>query len=159
VEYTDFECPYCSRGSNTVKQVMKKYAGKVTVTVKHLPLAFHKNAMPAAKYFEALRLQNPKLAVKFHDALFEKQMDMKKGGEAFMESEAKRIGANMAKLKADLKNPDLEKKINEDTEEAKSFGFRGTPAFLVGGVPIRGAVPAVEFEKVIDRLLKQPAKG
>lgn len=153
VEYTDFECPYCSRGSATMKELLKKYPGKVTVTVKHMPLAFHKNAMPAAKYFEAIRLQNPKLAAKFHDSLFEKQMELKKDGEAFMEAEAKKLGVNVAKLKADLKKPEIEKKINEDTEEAKGFGFRGTPAFLVGGVPIRGAVPLPEFEKVIDRLL------
>ncbi|MBY0370832.1 thioredoxin domain-containing protein [bacterium] len=156
VEYTDFECPYCSRGSGTVKEVLKKYPGKVTVTVKHMPLPFHKNAMPAAKYFEAIRLQNPKIAAKFHDVVFEKQADLRKGGEAFLEEQAKKLGANVAKLKADLKKPEIEQKINADTEEAKGFGFRGTPAFVVGGVPVRGAVPAAEFEKIIERLLAKP---
>ena len=49
VEYSDFECPYCTRGLSTVNDLLKKYKGKVQFIYKHLPLSFHPNAMPAAK--------------------------------------------------------------------------------------------------------------
>ena len=153
VEYTDFECPYCSRGSDSLKEVLKQYDGKVKVTVKHLPLPFHPNAMPAARYFEAVRLQNPKAAAQFHDAVFAKQGELRQGGEKFLEAEAAKLGINKAKLKTDLKSDVITKKIEADMEEARTFGFRGTPSFLVGGVPVRGALPPEEFAKVIDRIL------
>jgi protein-disulfide isomerase len=38
-------------------------------------------------------------------------------------------------------------------EEARKFGFNGTPGYLVNGVSIRGAYPAEEFSKIIDKQL------
>ena len=54
VEYSDFECPYCGRGYQTVKEVMKAYPTQVRLVFKHLPLDFHPKALPAAKYFNFL---------------------------------------------------------------------------------------------------------
>ncbi len=155
VEYTDFECPYCSRGAQTMDEVLKKYTGKVKVTVKHLPLPFHPNAMPAARYFEAVRMQSPKAAAKFHDAVFGNQGELRQGGEKFLEAQAVKAGAKLPKLKADLKSDSITKKIDADMAEARNFGFRGTPSFLVGGVPVRGALPPEEFAKIIDRILNK----
>ena len=53
VEFSDFQCPYCTRGYQTVQEIRKAYGDKVRVVFKHLPLDFHPLAMPAAKYFEA----------------------------------------------------------------------------------------------------------
>ncbi len=155
VEYTDFECPYCSRGADTMAAVLKKYEGKVKVTVKHLPLPFHKLAMPAAAYFEAVRIQNPKAAIEFHDVLFANQEALKKDGEKFLDATATKLGIKLAKLKTDIKSAEVSKKIEDDMAEAKAFNFRGTPSFLVGGVPVRGALPPEEFAKVIDLVLKR----
>jgi protein-disulfide isomerase len=155
VEYTDFECPYCSRGAQTMDEVLKKYSGKVKVTVKHLPLPFHPNAMPAARYFEAVRMQSPAAAAKFHDAVFGNQGELRQGGEKFLEAQAVKAGAKLAKLKTDLKADSITKKIDADMAEARTFGFRGTPSFLVGGVPVRGALPPEEFAKIIDRILNK----
>ncbi len=155
VEYTDFECPYCSRGADTVAEVLKKYPGKVRVTVKHLPLPFHKQAMPAAKYFEAIRIQNPKAAIQFHDALFANQEGLKKDGEKFLEEQAKKLGVKIPQLKKDIASDAVKKKVDADMEEAGRFGIKGTPGFVVGGIPLKGAYPAEDFAKIIDRLLKK----
>jgi protein-disulfide isomerase len=155
VEYTDFQCPYCSRGADTMKEVLKKYDGKVKVTVKHLPLPFHKEAMPSAKYFEAVRIQNPKVAMDFHDALFANQEQLGKDGEKFLEAQAKKLGISIPKLKKDVASEAVTKKVEADMKEANEFGFRGTPSFLIGGVPVRGALPPEEFAKIIDRLLQK----
>jgi protein-disulfide isomerase len=151
IEYTDFQCPYCSRGAGIMKELKDKYKDQLRVTVKHLPLPFHKNAMIAAQYFEAIRIQNPDAAWKMHDIMFEKQDQLTSNGETFLKAEAKKLGVKIPKLEADLKT--VSKKIEKDMEEAKSFNFSGTPSFLVNGVPVRGAVPADEFSKVIDRHL------
>ena len=74
IEYSDFQCPFCSRAVPTVDQVLKDYAGKVQLAYKHFPLTqIHPRAQKAAELTECARD-----AGKFwemHDALFEMQQD------------------------------------------------------------------------------------
>ncbi len=153
VEYSDFECPYCTRGYNVMKSIKAKYGDKVRFVYKHLPLDFHPKAMPAAKYFEAIALQSPEKAYKFHDEMFENQDKLREDGEKFFEATAKKVGADMAKLKKDLNGEEVKKRIDADIAEARKFDFSGTPGFLVNGVSVRGAYPEEHFVKIIDRLL------
>ena len=136
-------------------EVLKKYDGKVRLTIKHLPLPFHANAMPAARYFEAIRQVDPKAAIRFHDAVFGNQGGLRQGGEKFLDEQTKKLGVNLAKVKKALQSAGIKKKIDADMQEANGFGFRGTPSFVVGGVPVRGAYPIEEFSRIIDRLLKK----
>ena len=161
IEYSDFECPFCSRGYKTVKEVMDAYKGKVRFVFKHLPLEFHPKAMPAAKYFEALVRQSPEKAYGWHDKVFENQNDLRAKGESFMKDTARQVGADLKRLEKDLKDPKLMDRINADMEEAKKFGFNGTPGFLINGVSLRGAYPLPDFKKIIDRHLagNSPAAG
>lgn len=153
VEYTDFECPYCTRGTQTVKQVLGQYPKNVRVLVKHLPLDFHPKALPAARYYEALRMQSHDLALKFHDELFANQEMMKSKGENYMKSVAKKLGANMQLLAKNLSDGKIQQTIDADMEEARKFGISGTPGFIINGVSLKGAYPAEEFKKIIDKHL------
>lgn len=153
VEYSDFECPYCSRSFDTVKQILKEYSGKVKVIFKHLPLDFHPSAMPAAKMFEAIARQDHKKAEKFHDLLFKNQDKLKSQGQVFLNKLAKNVGADLKKITTDLNSPEIKSRIDADTEEARKFGISGTPGFIVNGVTVKGAYPFDEFKKIIDRHL------
>lgn len=153
IEFSDFQCPYCSRGYQTVKEVEKEYGDKVRVVFKHLPLDFHPMAMPAAKYFEAIALQGADKAEKFHDAIFQDQKALNADGEKFLKATAKKVGADLKKVEKDINSEGVQKRIAADMEEAKKFEFSGTPGFLINGVSLRGAYPAPEFKKIIDRHL------
>jgi len=153
VEYSDFECPYCSKGYQTIKQVIAEYPNDVRIIFKHLPLDFHPQAMPSAKYFEAIAKQSMEKAEKFHDTVFENQGELRAKGEEFLKKTAKGLGVDMTKLSKDLKDESLMKRINGDMEEAKKFNFSGTPGFLINGVSLRGAYPYPEFKTIIDRHL------
>lgn len=155
VEYSDFQCPYCSRGYQTIKEVMKAYEGKIRFVFKHLPLDFHPKAMPAAKFFEAIARQDAAKAYKFHDLVFENQGELNRRGEDFLKDMAKKAGADMKKLNKDLDDPNLMDRINADIEEARKFEITGTPGFLINGVSLRGAYPASEFKAIIDRHLSK----
>lgn len=157
VEYSDFECPYCSKGYQTVKQVLAEYPKDVRVVFKHLPLDFHPQALPAAKYFEAIAMQGADKAEKLHDAIFENQGELRAKGEDFLKSAAKKVGADMKRLEKDLKDEKVMARISADMEEAKSFDFSGTPGFLINGVSLRGAYPFPEFKTIIDRHLGKAA--
>lgn len=154
VEYSDFECPYCARGYQTLKEVMKAYDGKVRVLFKHLPLDFHPKALPASKYFEAIARQSAEKAYKFHDIIFENQRDLARG-DAFLKEAAKKVGADMAKLAKDVNDPAIAERINNDIAEAQKFGINGTPGFIINGVSLKGAYPFSEFKTIIDRHLSQ----
>lgn len=155
VEYSDFECPFCSRGYNTVKQIKDEYKDQVRIVFKHLPLDFHPMAMPAAKYFEAIGMQGHDKAEKFHDYVFENQGDFKTKKEGLLKDAAKKAGADMAKLTKDLESPAIMERINADMKEARDFQITGTPGFIINGVSLRGAYPPADFKAIIDRHLKK----
>ncbi len=151
VEYSDFECPFCARGANTVTDLMKKYPGKVRFIYKHLPLSFHPNAMLSAQYYEAIAVQSPEKAMKFHDQIFAQQSKLKKG-EAFLTKLAKDLKVDLIKLKKDINSDQVMNIINTDIKEAKKFGMSGTPGFIINGIPVRGAYPASYFDEIIKKL-------
>lgn len=154
VEYSDFECPFCSRGFKTVMELMKKYEGKIRFVYKHLPLSFHPQAMPASQYYEAIRLQSPEKAWQFHDKIYTDQRKLQ-NGESFLKALAKELKVDMAKLAKDVKSEAVQKRIDADMAEAAKFGFQGTPGFLLNGVPVKGAYPPAHFEKIIEELKKR----
>lgn len=154
VEYSDFQCPYCARGYQNLREVLKEYNGKVRFVFKHLPLTdIHPRAMPAAKYFEAIARQSSEKAYQWHNMVFENQSQLTAKGEDYMKEAAKKVGADMKKVEKDLKDESLMKRIQDDSAEAQKFGFTGTPGFVINGVSLRGAYPPAEFKKIIDRHL------
>ncbi len=154
VEYSDFECPFCSRSYETVKSLLKKYDGKIQFVYKHLPLNFHEQAMVSAEYYEAIRLQNTEKAFKFHDEIFQNQRSLK-NGKKFLDETAKKIGVDMSRLNKDLNSSTVKTRIAEDMAEAQKFGMQGTPGFLLNGVPIKGAYPEEYFEEILSELKKR----
>ena len=155
VEYSDFQCPFCSKAAKTVDKILKDYKGKVRLIYKHLP--YKPMARPAAKYFEAIAIESPEKAKKFHDYVYNNQRQLS-DGEEFLKKAVKAAGADM---KTVLKNAKLDKvasRLKEDKEEAQKFGFSGTPGFLVNGVPVKGAYPYDHFKMIIERHLKDGKK-
>ncbi len=154
VEYSDFECPFCSRALNTVNELRAKYGKNLRFIYKHLPLNFHPNAMMAAQYFEGLRLQSVDKAFKYHDEILQNLQKVKQG-EKYFKKVAKSLGADMGKLAKDVNSKEVKDRIAEDMKEAEKFGFRGTPGFLINGVPVKGAYPADHFVGIVEELKKR----
>lgn len=154
VEYSDFQCPFCKRGHSTMEQVLKEYDGKVRVVFKNFPIErIHPLALPASKYYEAIALQDIDKANKFKAVIFDNQEDLNGKGEKFLEEAAKKVGANLARIKKDLESEEVQKRIDADRAEAEKFGFSGTPGYLINGVSLKGAYPFEDFKEIIDRHL------
>jgi len=154
IEYTDFECPFCKRGKETIVKLKEKYGDKIKIIYKHMPLSFHKNAKIASQYYEAIRIQDDSKAISFHDKIFESQEKLRLG-ESFLIKLAKEVGADIEKVKRDLNSKEVIARIKEDESEAQKFGFQGTPGFLLNGIPVRGAYPAEHFVKIVEELKKR----
>lgn len=156
VEYSDFFCHYCSLASKTVKDLAAEYPKKVRVVFKHM--ASKPNSKKAALFFEAINLQDPKKAWRFHDEVFADADNVSFGGETAMKKIAASLGVDMEKLAKDVESKELKERVDADQAEARGFGFKGTPMFLVNGVTIRGATPKENFEEVIRLVEEKDAK-
>lgn len=161
VEYSDFQCPFCKKGSETMDEVFKEYGDKVRLVFKHLPLEQkHPNARRGSEYFEAIAMQSPEKAFAFKKAVFGNQNETygsDSDAEKFYQKVAKDVKADMGKLNADLKGKAdfIKKRIDGDMEEASKNGIEGTPGYLVNGVTLKGAYPFPEFKKIIDEWIKR----
>ena len=154
VEFTDFQCPYCSSGARTVSAIMAKYDGKVNLVVKHYPLPFHPAALPAALYFEAIALQSPDKAWQFYDAVFANARQLV-DGEEFLKAMAMSVGADLTRLEKDVRSPEIYKKIAADKQEFEQAKYDGVPVFVINGTVLIGAQPPQKFIEAIDAALKK----
>jgi protein-disulfide isomerase len=155
VEYSDFECPYCRAVSPTLQEVLLAYGDKVRLVYKHNPLSFHATAEPAARYFEAIALQNEDEAWRFHDLVFQQQRNLSRGVEAVQDIAAT-LNVDHAQLERDLQSDAVTQRIAADRAEAERFGFDGTPAFVINGVSLVGNHPKRDFDRIIRKMLTEP---
>lgn len=161
VEYSDFLCHFCKQAAGTVKQLLAAHPKDVKLVFKHY--ATGKNDVRAALYFEAINLQDPAKAWAFMDEVFADQQNVHDKGDEALTALAKKVGADLKRLAADLKRPELADRIKADVKEARTFGFEGTPVFLINGAPVRGAVPLPLLEGFVklaaEKAHKAPAQG
>lgn len=157
VEYTDFQCPFCSRGYATIEQLLKDYDGKVKVVYKALPLNIHNWAEDSAVSAACVAEQNKEAFWKYYSFFFQNQSTIKKDtlNEKVM-SMAKENGLDEAALKTCIDTKKTLPMVQADMKEAQTLGFNSTPSFMVNGTPVIGAKPIEEFKQIIDAELAGP---
>ena len=101
VVYSDFQCPFCGRGADTVNEIKKKYGNKVRIAFKHFPLPMHHDAKPASEASMCLNEQGSKEFWKFHDLAFKNQDKL---DAASLEKYAKESGADIKKYSECVKS-------------------------------------------------------
>lgn len=145
VEFSDFECPFCSRFKDTMDQLYKEYPNDVKQVYRHNPLPFHKNARPSAKASICAHRQG-----KFWEMRSQLFANQKALDDASNRKYAEAIGLNMGDYDACIKEPGLDKQIDDDVQYAQSVGARGTPTSFINGVLFSGAQPYPALKKVVD---------
>jgi protein-disulfide isomerase len=150
VEFSDFQCPYCSRAASTMTQIEKEYGDRVRIVFKHLPLRTHSKAPAAHAASEAAHRQGK--FWEMHDAIFANQREM--SPEKYVEYAAE-IGLDVEQFKRDVVDADVKRKVDADAKEAAALGVTGTPAFFINGKFLSGARPFDAFKTVIDEELKK----
>ena len=147
VEFSDFQCPFCSRAAETVNDVKKKYGNKVKIAFRHFPLPMHKDARPAAEASLCVNEQGTSKFWKFHDILFKNQDKL---DSANLEKHAKDAGADSKKFTECMQAKKYAQAVQADMEYGEKIGVKSTPTFFVNGQIISGAVPVESFSELID---------
>ncbi len=145
VEFSDFQCPFCSRVTDTLDQIEEAYGDKVRIVFKHLPLRMHSRAPMAHAASEAANSQGK--FWEMHDLIFENQRDLT---EAAYLRYAAQIGMDVDQFKKDMVSASVKARVDADAAEAAKLGVTGTPGFFVNGYFLSGAKPFSEFKRVID---------
>ena len=153
VEFSDFECPFCSKVNPTIKKVMETYGDQVRVLFKHNPLSFHKQARLAAKATLAAHEQGK--FWEMHDLLFENQKALER---ADLEKYAEQIGLDLAAFRAALDDDRFEARVAEDQELAGEVDAQGTPNLFINGRKFTGAKSFEDLKPAIDEEIKKAQK-
>ena len=157
VEFTDFQCPYCSRHfAETFPQIMADYVdtGQVRYVFMDFPLnSIHPQAQLAA---EAARCAGDQDAfLEMHQALFGRQDEWSgrgDAGEVFI-SFAGELGLDEATFRQCLESGQYTAAVEADLAQGISLGINGTPAFFLNGNFVSGAQPYSVFQGAIESLL------
>jgi protein-disulfide isomerase len=150
VEFSDFQCPFCSRLTPTLKQVEDKYGDKVRLVFRQYPLPFHQNAQKAAE--ASLCAADQGKFWELHDAMFGNQGEL---GVDQLKAKAASLGLNADKFNKCLDSGEKAAAIQADVKAGSAAGVSGTPAMFINGRFISGAVPIDQITNVIDDELRR----
>lgn len=152
VEFSDFQCPFCSRVGATLAQLKRKYGPEqLRIVFKHNPLPFHQEARPAAEAAAAVfMLAGSSAFFSFHDQALGNQQSLSPDNYERWASDA---GVQGPSLQTWLGSGRPAAKVEEDIALAKALGATGTPAFRINGVTLAGAQPVASFVAIIDEQL------
>lgn len=154
-EFLDYECLYCSRGSDVMKELVKNYPNDIKLIIRNFPMPFHASANKAAQAISAVYLQSPALAEKFHYDLMKQQSQFVSQGEKLLYTLAHKIGVNVAKMKIDMNGSAVSDIMQQDATIAKYNGFNATPSFLIGDTKVQGAYDYEHFKNIVEQKLKK----
>ncbi|MGE5788221.1 MAG: DsbA family protein [Myxococcales bacterium] len=149
VEFSDFQCPFCSRGANAVTDIKKKYAGKVRVVFRQFPLSFHDKAHLAAEAALAAHAQGK--FWEFHDKMFANQSALDR---ASLEKFAGELGLKVDAFKKALDDKTYAAQVDADMKMGTDVGVQGTPSMFINGKKVQNATDSEAIGKTIDELLK-----
>jgi protein-disulfide isomerase len=149
VEFNDYQCPYCKRAFTAI-QAVTKADGKVKIIYKDLPILGDASRIAA---YAALAAQKQGKHAGFHKALmeFRGQLDRTRILEI-----AASVDIDVPQLEKDMEEPRIKQVIERNLALAAALGVRGTPAFVIGGQFVPGAIDADALKSLIAEARKKP---
>jgi len=131
--FEDFQCPFCSKLSPSIKDFQKRFPNDVRIVFKHMPLNIHDNAQVASEASMAAAAQGK--FWEYHDVLFQNQQALTRPD---LERYAGQIGLDVEKFKKDLDAGVGKQLIQRDSQEGAGAGVSGTPSVFINGMRYQG---------------------
>lgn len=149
-EWSDFECPFCSRFHPTMVQLMNEYKGKVKWVYRHYPLSFHPQATPAANAAECAGEQGK--FWEYGDQLFANQSML---GDTYYKQLAGEVGLNVGNWESCYNSKKYQAKITQQMNDGSAAGVTGTPGTVIVAKDgskqlVPGAVPYEQLKMMVD---------
>jgi protein-disulfide isomerase len=148
VEFSDFQCPFCSRAAAAVEKVRANYKDKVRFVFRQFPLSFHQNARPAAEASLAANAQGK--FWEYHDKLF---ADQSKLDRESLEKVAKECGIDLVAFKKALDEKTFSGAVDADLKLGEQVQVDGTPTLFLNGKRVADPTDYDAIAKQIDAAL------
>jgi protein-disulfide isomerase len=153
VEFSDFQCPYCSKAMVQIYATLKAYPNDVRLIFKQYPLfELHPSAGIAAAAALAAHRQGKFWPM--HDVMFANRRMLSRQS---ILGWAKDIGLDMLRFMADLDSDAIKKAVLRDQADGDKAGVEGTPTVFVNGQRYNGDLAPDAFRPVIEGELKRLA--
>ncbi|HWO09870.1 MAG TPA: thioredoxin domain-containing protein [Polyangiaceae bacterium] len=154
VEFSDFECPYCSRAANVVHELKQKYGDKIRFVFRQFPLSMHRDAHGAAQAALAADAQGK--FWEYHDVLFANQGSLDRSS---LEGHAKTAGLNLAQFKQALAGEQFKAQVEADLKLGEQAVVQGTPTMFVNGARVENPADFASVAGMIDAALAGTPPG
>ena len=150
VEFSDFECPYCSRLAETTKKVAEAYSDDLRLVFRNFPLhRIHRNAQKASE--AALCAGDQDKFWEMHDAMF---ADQKKLTVPNLKEKAASLELDTEAFNTCLDSGKYADAVKEDLFDGVRAGVTGTPALFINGRPYAGNLPFEQIAAIVEEELK-----
>jgi protein-disulfide isomerase len=149
VEFSDFQCPYCSKAVAQMKEVMRQMPKDVKLIFKQFPLDSHSDAQFAAEV--ALAAQAQGKFWEMHDLLYAGFPDLRR---ARIMAYAKELKLDIPKFTADVDSHKFKARVRTEEQEGEAAGVAGTPTFFFNGKKYNSVFEASQVVPLIKKELQ-----
>lgn len=135
VEFFDYRCGYCKKAAPAIQELLKTDPN-IRIVFKEFPILGPDSVTAARAALAAWKIA-PEKYVPLHMALMETRGDL---SEARVLEVAKKVGIDPDKLKTAMGDAQIQAALEQNVALAQALQISGTPAFVVGGKMVPGAV-------------------
>ncbi len=150
VEFLNYTCGYCVAFSATIERLRRRYPDVVAVVVKNLlsqpgraELLLHEGAPCAA--------DQGKLAEYYHEAFVFGSTEV--AHEPWHDVGDSIHLPDMKRYSLCVESGTFSHAVERDAREAAQLGVVATPTSFINGLPVTGAIPFEELNRLVARLL------
>lgn len=147
VEFFDYRCGYCKRVLPAIQELLKTDT-KVRYVFKDFPI-LGPESVTAAEIAVAVWKVAPDKYFAVHTALMEARGDL---SEARILDIVKKAGVDPEAVKAVRQSPMVKEQLARNMELAKQLQISGTPAFIIGGHLVPGAVDLDALRQLVSKV-------
>jgi protein-disulfide isomerase len=153
VEYFDYQCPYCRKIAPELRQVVQD-DGKIRLVLKDWPI-LGEVSVTAARMALASKYQDK--YIQAHEALIGVNSKLT---EPRIRELLAGAGIDVDRVTRDLTTnaKAIDAILARNNDQARAFGFSGTPSFIVGKFRVPGVLTMAQFDQVIADARKAAAK-
>jgi protein-disulfide isomerase len=147
VEFFDTRCPYCRKLEPTMADLLARDHG-VRLVYKDLPILGPASLLGARALLAAQRQGGYE---KLRSAIMAAPPQTNK---ELIEHAAQQLGLDWQRLEHDMGDPAIQGRIEANLRLAHAIGIDGTPALVIGGELIPGAVEIADLTETIAKARK-----
>ncbi len=148
VEFTDYNCGYCKKAHEEVRQLISSDPG-IRYVIKEFPILGPSSVTAARAALAALAQDDGAHYMAFNDALMSHRGGLSDAQVWLLAEDA---GLDADRLKRDAASPEIAARIEKTYDLARTLQINGTPTFVMGDRLLRGYVPLDALEDAVAEI-------